>query len=139
MGKRITHIGPAGDGQVAKVCNQIIVGLTIEAVAEALFLAGKSGADPARVREALLGGFADSTILKVHGERMIDETFAPGFRLNLHRKDMGLAVDAARALNVALPNTAVVHQLMGAAIGRGDGDLDHSALIRNLQVLATGD
>ncbi|AML52602.1 2-hydroxy-3-oxopropionate reductase [Falsihalocynthiibacter arcticus] len=139
MGKRITHIGPSGDGQVAKVCNQIIVGLTIEAVAEALFLAGKAGADPSRVREALLGGFADSTILKVHGERMIDEAFTPGFRINLHRKDMGLAVDAARALDVALPNTAMVHQLMGAAIGRGDGDLDHSAMIRNLQVLASGD
>lgn len=139
MGKRITHIGPAGDGQVAKVCNQVIVGLTIEAVAEGLFLAARAGADPARVREALTGGFADSAILKVHGERMIDEAFAPGFRIALHRKDLGLAIDAARALDVALPNTAMVHQLMGAAIGRGDGDLDHSALIRNLQVLASGE
>nr|WP_306265494.1 2-hydroxy-3-oxopropionate reductase [Pararhizobium sp. IMCC3301] len=139
MGKRITHIGSAGDGQVAKVCNQVIVGLTIEAVAEGLFLAARAGADPARVREALTGGFADSAILKVHGERMIDEAFAPGFRIALHRKDLGLAIDAARALDVALPNTAMVHQLMGAAIGRGDGDLDHSALIRNLQVLASGE
>ncbi len=136
MGKRITHVGSAGDGQTAKVCNQIIVGLTIQAVSEALFLAQKAGADPARVREALLGGFADSTILKVHGERMIEETFNPGFRIRLHRKDMGLAVDAARALDIALPNTALVQQLMSAAVGRGDGDLDHSALIRTLQTLA---
>jgi len=136
MGKRITLVGGAGDGQTAKVCNQIIVGLTIQAVSEALFLAQKAGADPARVREALLGGFADSTILKVHGERMIEATFDPGFRIRLHRKDMGLAVDAARALDIALPNTALVQQLMSAAVGRGDGDLDHSALIRTLQTLA---
>lgn len=136
MGKRITHIGPAGDGQTAKVCNQIIVGLTIQAVAEALTLAEWAGADPAKVREALLGGFADSTILKVHGERMIEKTFDPGFRIALHRKDLGLAVDAARALDLALPNTAMIHQLMSAAIGRGDGDLDHSALVRTLQSLS---
>lgn len=136
LGKRITHIGPAGDGQTAKVCNQIIVGLTIQAVAEALTLAEWAGADPAKVREALLGGFADSTILKVHGERMIAKTFDPGFRIALHRKDIGLAVDAARALNLALPNTAMIHQLMSAAIGRGDGDLDHSALVRTLQSLS---
>lgn len=133
LGKRITHIGPAGDGQTAKVCNQIIVGLTIQAVAEALTLAEWAGADPAKVREALLGGFADSTILKVHGERMIAKTFDPGFRIALHRKDIGLAVDAARALDLALPNTAMIHQLMSAAIGQGDGDLDHSALVRTLQ------
>lgn len=136
LGKRITHIGPAGDGQTAKVCNQIIVGLTIQAVAEALTLAEWAGADPAKVREALLGGFADSTILKVHGERMIEKTFDPGFRIALHRKDIGLAVDAARALDLALPNTAMIHQLMSAAIGRGDGDLDHSALVRTLQSLS---
>lgn len=136
MGQRITHVGPAGDGQTAKVCNQIIVGLTIQAVSEALFLAQSAGADPAKVREALMGGFAYSTILKVHGERMIEETFDPGFRIALHRKDIGLAVDAARSLDIALPNTAAVHQLMNAAIGRGDGDRDHSALIRTLQNLA---
>ena len=136
MGKRITHVGPAGDGQTAKVCNQVIVGLTIEAVAEALTLARAAGADPARVREALLGGFADSTILKVHGERMIAETFDPGFRIRLHRKDMSLAVEAARALDVALPNAAAVQQLMNAAVARGDGDLDHSALIRTLAALS---
>jgi len=132
MGKTITHVGDAGAGQTAKVCNQIIVGLTIQAVAEALTLAKAAGADPAKVREALMGGFADSTILKVHGARMIDETFDPGFRIRLHRKDMTLAVDAARALDLALPNSATVQQLMNAAIGRGDGDLDHSALIRTL-------
>lgn len=136
MGKRITHVGEAGAGQTAKVCNQIIVGLTIQAVAEALTLADAAGADAARVREALLGGFADSTILKVHGERMLAETFTPGFRINLHRKDMSLAVDAARALDLALPNTATVQQLMNAAIGRGDGDLDHSAMIRTLKGLS---
>lgn len=136
MGKRITHVGGDGAGQTAKVCNQIIVGLTIQAVAEALSLAEWAGADPAKVREALLGGFADSTILKVHGERMINKTFDPGFRINLHRKDLGLAVDAARSLDRALPNTAMVHQLMCAAIGRGDGDRDHSALIRTLQGLS---
>ena len=136
MGKRITHVGDDGAGQTAKVCNQIIVGLTIQAVSEALFLAQRAGADPARVREALLGGFADSTILKMHGERMIAQTFDPGFRIRLHRKDMGLAVDAARALDIALPNTATVQQLMSAAVGRGDGELDHAAMIRTLDALA---
>ena len=136
MGKRITHVGDDGAGQTAKVCNQIIVGLTIQAVSEALFLAQRAGADPARVREALLGGFADSTILKMHGERMIAQTFDPGFRIRLHRKDMGLAVDAARALDIALPNTATVQQLMSAAVGRGDGELDHAAMIRTLAALA---
>lgn len=136
MGQRITHIGPAGDGQVAKVCNQIIVGLNIQAVAEALTLADAAGADPAKVREALIGGFADSTILKVHGERMINETFDPGFRIRLHRKDLTLAVDAAKALNLALPNSATVQALMNAAIGRGDGDLDHSGLIRTLRAMS---
>ncbi len=139
MGKRITHVGGAGAGQTAKVCNQIIVGLTIQAVAEALTFAGAAGTDPSRVREALMGGFADSTILKVHGQRMIDQTFDPGFRIRLHRKDMALAVDAAKALDLALPNTAVVQQLMNAAIGRGDGDLDHSALIRTLKAASGAD
>lgn len=136
MGKRLTHIGGAGDGQTAKVCNQVIVGLTISAVAEALSLAEWAGADPAKVREALLGGFADSTILKVHGQRMIDQAFDPGFRIALHRKDLGLAVDAARSLDRALPGTALAHQMMSAAVGRGDGDLDHSALVRTLRALS---
>ncbi|TNB48462.1 2-hydroxy-3-oxopropionate reductase [Martelella lutilitoris] len=136
MGKTITHVGPVGDGQTAKVANQIIVGLTIEAVAEGLLFAKKAGADPAKVREALMGGFAGSTIMKVHGERMIECTFDPGFRIRLHRKDMALAVNAARDIGLALPNAAATEQLMNAAIARGDGDKDHSALIRTLEALA---
>jgi 2-hydroxy-3-oxopropionate reductase len=136
MGKTITHVGPSGDGQTAKVANQIIVGLTIQAVAEALTFAKRAGADPAKVREALAGGFAGSRILEVHGERMVKRSFDPGFRIRLHRKDMGLAVDSARALDLALPNAATVEQLMNAAIARGDGDRDHSAMILTLEALA---
>ena len=136
MGKNITLVGGAGDGQTAKVANQIIVGLTIEAVSEALLFARKAGADPAKVREALMGGFAGSRILEVHGERMVKRTFDPGFRIRLHRKDLSLAVDAARALDIALPNTAATQQLMNAAIAMGDGDKDHSGLIRTLEALA---
>jgi 2-hydroxy-3-oxopropionate reductase len=138
MGKNITLIGGVGDGQTAKVANQIIVGLTIEAVAEALLFAKKAGADPAKVRAALMGGFASSRILEVHGERMVKETFEPGFRIRLHRKDMTLALDAARALDLSLPNTAATQQLMNAAIANGDGERDHSALIRTLELLAGG-
>jgi 2-hydroxy-3-oxopropionate reductase len=136
MGKNITLVGGVGDGQTAKVANQIIVGLTIEAVAEALTFAKKAGADPAKVREALMGGFAASRILEVHGERMIKRTFDPGFRIRLHRKDLSLAVDAAKALNLSLPNAAATQQLMNAAIAMGDGDKDHSGLIRTLEALA---
>jgi 2-hydroxy-3-oxopropionate reductase len=136
MGKTITHVGPNGDGQTAKVANQIIVGLTIEAVAEALTFAKRAGADLEKVREALMGGLAGSTILKIHGERMIKRTFDPGFRIRLHRKDLGLAIDSARALNLMLPNAATVEQLMNAAIARGDGDRDHSGLILTLEALA---
>jgi 2-hydroxy-3-oxopropionate reductase len=136
MGKNITLIGGVGDGQTAKVANQIIVGLTIEAVSEALLFAKKAGADPARVREALMGGFASSRILELHGERMIKRTFDPGFRIRLHRKDLALAIDAAKALDVALPNTAMTQQLMNAAIARGDGDKDHSGLIRTLEAMS---
>jgi 2-hydroxy-3-oxopropionate reductase len=136
MGKNITLVGGVGDGQTAKVANQIIVGLTIEAVSEALLFAEKAGADPAKVRAALMGGFASSRILEVHGERMIKGTFDPGFRIRLHRKDMTLAVDGAKALDIALPNSAATQQLMNAAVARGDGDLDHSGLIRTLKALA---
>ena len=136
MGKNITLVGGVGDGQTAKVANQIIVGLTIEAVAEALTFAKKAGADPAKVREALMGGFAQSRILELHGERMIKRTFDPGFRIRLHRKDLSLAVDAARALNISLPNAAATQQLMNAAVARGDGDKDHSGLIETLEALA---
>ncbi|WP_127753557.1 2-hydroxy-3-oxopropionate reductase [Devosia sp. 1566] len=138
MGKNITLVGGVGDGQTAKVANQIIVGLNIQAVAEALLFARKAGADPAKVREALMGGFAASRVLELHGERMIKQTFDPGFRIRLHRKDLALAVDAARALDLALPNAAATQQLMNAAVARGDGDKDHSALIRTLEALAGG-
>jgi len=138
MGKNINLIGGVGDGQTAKVANQIIVGLTIEAVSEALLFSKRAGADPAKVRQALMGGFASSRILEVHGERMVKETFDPGFRIRLHRKDMALAVDAARALDLALPNTAATQQLMNAAVASGDGDRDHSALIKTLERLSGG-
>ena len=138
MGKNITLVGDTGAGQTAKVANQIIVGLNIQAVAEALFFAERAGADPARVREALMGGFASSRVLEVHGERMIKKTFDPGFRIRLHRKDLSLAVDAAKALDLSLPNTSTTHGLMNAALARGDGDKDHSALIRTLEDLSPG-
>ena len=137
MGKTITRVGEVGDGQTAKVANQIIVGLTIEAVAEALLFASRAGADPAKVREALMGGFAASRVLEVHGERMNNGNFEPGFRLRLHRKDLALALDAARSLDLALPNTASTAQLMSAAIAQGDADRDHSSLIRTLNVLSS--
>tara|TARA_R110002020_G_scaffold6295_30_gene26447 strand:+ start:3233 stop:4111 length:879 start_codon:yes stop_codon:yes gene_type:complete len=136
MGKNITLVGGNGDGQTAKVANQIMVGLNIAAVAEALLFAKKAGADPAKVREALMGGFAASRVLEVHGERMVKRTFDPGFRIRLHRKDLALAIDAAKALDLALPNAAATQQLMNAAIARGDGDRDHSALIRTLEAMA---
>jgi 2-hydroxy-3-oxopropionate reductase len=136
MGKNITLVGGNGDGQTAKVANQIIVGLNIQAVAEALLFAKQAGADPAKVREALMGGFAASRVLEVHGERMVKRTFDPGFRVRLHRKDLSLAIDAAKSLDIALPNTSATQQLMNAAIARGDGDKDHSALIRTLEALA---
>jgi len=133
LGKNVTLIGGAGAGQTAKVANQIVVGLTIEAVAEALLFAEAAGADPAIVREALMGGFASSRVLELHGERMVKRTFDPGFRIRLHRKDLGLAVQAAAELELALPNTAATQRLMNAAIAGGDGDLDHSALYRTLR------
>lgn len=133
MGKNITRIGNVGDGQTAKVVNQVIVGLTIEAVAEGLTIAKAAGADPAKIREALMGGFASSRILEVHGERMIAETFDPGFRIRLHRKDIGLAMEAAKSLGLYLPNSAGLQQLMNKAVADGLGDKDHSALIENLR------
>jgi 2-hydroxy-3-oxopropionate reductase len=136
MGKNITHVGGVGDGQVAKVANQIIVALNIEAVAEALVFAAKAGADPAKVREALLGGFASSRVLEVHAERMIKRTFDPGFRIELHQKDLNLALGSARALGISLPNTASTQQLFSACVARGGGGWDHSALVRALETLA---
>ena len=136
MGKNITLVGGNGDGQTAKVANQIIVALNIEAVAEALLFAAKAGADPARVRQALMGGFASSKILEVHGERMIKRTFNPGFRIELHQKDLNLALSSARALGVSLPNTAVAQQLFNACEAHGGKAWDHSAMVRALEKLA---
>lgn len=137
MGKNITLVGERnGAGQMCKLANQIIVALNIEAVAEALVLATKAGCDPARVRTALMGGFAASRVLEVHGARMIERTFAPGFRIGLHQKDLGLALESARELGVALPNTATAQTLMNACAALGEGDSDHSALVRAVEVLA---
>jgi 2-hydroxy-3-oxopropionate reductase len=136
MGKNITLVGGNGDGQTTKVANQIIVALNIAAVGEALLFASKAGADPARVRQALMGGFASSRILEVHGERMIKRTFEPGFRIRLHQKDLGLALQGARELGVSLPQTANAAQLMQACAANGMQDLDHSALVRALELLA---
>jgi 2-hydroxy-3-oxopropionate reductase len=136
MGKNVTRVGGNGDGQTCKVANQIIVALTIEAVAEALVFASKAGADPARVRQALLGGFAASRVLEVHGERMLKRAFDPGFRMELHQKDLGLALAGARALGLSLPGTAAVQELMNACAAAGDARRDHSALVKALERLA---
>jgi 2-hydroxy-3-oxopropionate reductase len=132
MGRNITLVGDSGAGQTCKVANQIVVALTIEAVGEALLFASRAGVDPARVREALMGGFAGSKILEVHGERMIKRTFDPGFRITLHQKDLNLALTGARELGLSLPNTATTQELFNAC----DGDLDHSALVKALEALA---
>ncbi len=139
MGKNITLVGGTGDGQTCKIANQIIVALTIEAIGEALVFASKAGADPAKVRHALMGGFAASRILEVHGERMITRTFNPGFRIELHQKDLNLALNGARALGVALPNTATAQALFSACTARGGAGWDHSAMIRALELLANHD
>jgi 2-hydroxy-3-oxopropionate reductase len=136
MGKNITLVGGNGDGQTTKVANQIIVALNIEAVAEALLFASKMGADPARVRQALLGGFASSRVLEVHGERMLKRTFDPGFRIELHQKDLGLALGNARQVGMSLPNTATAQELFNACKARGGKGWDHSALVRALEVMA---
>ncbi len=136
MGKNITLVGGNGDGQTTKVANQIIVALNIAAVSEALLFASKAGADPAKVRQALMGGFASSRILEVHGERMIKRTFNPGFRIRLHQKDLGLALQGARELGVALPQTANAAQLMQVCAANGMADLDHSALVKALELMA---
>ncbi len=137
LGKNITLVGGVGDGQTAKVANQMIVALTIEAVGEALLFASRAGADPARVRAALMGGFASSRILEVHGERMIKRTFAPGFRIALHQKDLNLALDAARSLNLSLPHTASCQQLFNACVAQGGAAWDHSALVKALELMAS--
>lgn len=136
MGKNVTLVGGNGDGQTTKVANQIIVALTIEAVGEALLFASKAGADPVKVRQALMGGFAASRILEVHGARMIERNFEPGFRIELHQKDLNLALQGARALKIALPATATCQELFNAAAAQGGGAWDHSAILRVLELLA---
>jgi len=136
MGKNITLVGEVGAGQTTKVANQIIVALTIEAVAEGLLFASKAGADPAKVRQALMGGLATSRILELHGNRMIERTFNPGFRIELHQKDLNLALSTGRQLGVALPNTATAQELFNACAANGFAALDHSALVRSLEKLA---
>jgi 2-hydroxy-3-oxopropionate reductase len=137
MGKNITLVGGNGDGQTTKVANQIIVALNIEAVAEALLFASKAGADPAKVRQALMGGFASSKILEVHGERMIKRTFNPGFRIALHQKDLNLALSGARALGVALPNTASAQELFNVCAANGGAGWDHSGMVKALELMAS--
>ena len=136
MGKNITLVGGVGDGQTAKVANQIIVALTIGAVAEGLVFASKAGADPAKVREALMGGFASSKILEVHGDRMLKRTFEPGFRISLHQKDLNNALSAGRSLNLPLPGTALCQELFNTCAAQGHGELDHSGLIKALETMA---
>jgi 2-hydroxy-3-oxopropionate reductase len=136
MGKNITLVGGNGDGQTCKVCNQIIVALNIEAVSEALVFASKAGADPAKVRQALMGGFAASRILEVHGERMIKRTFDPGFRIELHQKDLSLALSGARAMGVSLPNTATAQELFNSCVANGGAKWDHSGMVKALERMA---
>lgn len=136
MGKNITHVGKAGDGQIAKVANQIIVALNIEAAGEALLFASKAGADPEKVRQALMGGFASSKILEVHAGRMVKRTFDPGFRISLHQKDLNLALQSAKVLGLALPNTATAQELFNSCAANGGSDWDHSALVKALELLA---
>jgi 2-hydroxy-3-oxopropionate reductase len=136
MGKNITHIGENGDGQTCKVANQIIVALNISAVSEALVFASKAGADPAKVRDALMGGFASSKILEVHGQRMLDRTFKPGFRIRLHQKDLNLALTTGREINAALPNTATAQELFTSCVAYGLQDSDHSAMVHAIEGMA---
>lgn len=135
MGKNVTLVGGNGDGQTTKVANQIIVALTIQAVGEALLFASRAGADPALVRQALMGGFASSRILEVHGERMIKRNFAPGFRIELHQKDLNLALEGARSLGLSLPNTAIAQQMFSSCAAHGGSAWDHSALVRALEMM----
>ena len=136
MGKNVTLVGGNGDGQTTKVANQIIVALTIEAVGEALLFASKAGADPALVRKALMGGFASSRILEVHGERMVKRNFEPGFRIELHQKDLNLALEGARTLGLSLPSTALAQQLFSSCAAHGGKAWDHSGMVRALEMMA---
>ncbi|MEJ2346370.1 MAG: 2-hydroxy-3-oxopropionate reductase [Gammaproteobacteria bacterium] len=128
MGKNIVHTGDNGAGQVTKACNQVVIAQTIAAVGEAMILAKASGVDPARVRDALLGGFAGSRVLEVHGQRMIDGNYDPGFKAVLHKKDMRIVLEAANELGIALPGAASATQLVNALVGTGKGELDSAAI-----------
>jgi len=136
LGKTIVHVGAAGAGQTVKACNQIVVALTFEAVSEALVLGSKAGVDPHKIVQVLSGGLAGNKVLELRGESMIAHNFQPGFRINLHRKDLGIALDAGKSYNVALPATAQVNQMFTAMVASGFGDLDHSALLRHIEALA---
>jgi len=136
LGKNIVHVGNNGAGQVAKACNQIVVAVTIEAVSEALTFARKSGVDPAKVREALMGGFAGSKILEVHGQRMLDHDFKPGFKVKLHQKDLRIVLDNAHQLGLALPGTALVAQHLNALMGSGDAELDSAAVVKIVEKMS---
>jgi 2-hydroxy-3-oxopropionate reductase len=138
LGKNIVHIGSNGAGQVAKACNQIVVSLTVQGVAEALTLAKKNGVDFGRVREALMGGFAGSKILELHGKRMIDRDFQPGFKVRLHQKDLHIVMETAYQMGLALPGSALVAQNMNALMGSGEGELDSSALVKVIERLNAG-
>jgi 2-hydroxy-3-oxopropionate reductase len=133
MGKTIVYMGDSGAGQVTKAANQIVVALTIEAISEALVLASKAGVDPAKVRQVLLGGFCQSRILELHGERMIKREFAPGFKIRLHRKDLAIALNAGKEFGVPLPVTAQVHEMLNALMVAGKGELDHSAIVNFIE------
>ena len=135
MGKNIVHIGDNGDGQVCKIANQIVVAVTIEAVGEALLFASKAGADPRKVRQALLGGFAQSRVLDLHGERMIERNFTPGARIRLHKKDLNLALQRAHDLELSLPSTSIAQGLFNAVAAQGNIDLDHSAMVLAIETL----
>jgi 2-hydroxy-3-oxopropionate reductase len=136
LGKNIVHVGEAGAGQVTKAANQMVVGTTIAIVGEALVLAKKAGVDPAKVRQALLGGFAQSKILEAHGQKMLDRNFKPGFRIRLHEKDMKIALATGSEYGVPLMVTGIVGQMMTAMKGMGNGDLDHSGLVKFVEELA---
>mgnify|MGYP001593525079 FL=1 len=138
MGKNIVHVGDHGAGQVAKACNQVVVAVTIEAVAEALTFARKNGVDPAKVRAALMGGFAGSKILEVHGQRMLDNDFKPGFKVKLHQKDLKIVMDDAHKLGLALPGAALVAQHLNALMGAGDGELDSAAIVKVVERMSNG-
>jgi 2-hydroxy-3-oxopropionate reductase len=136
IGRNVVHVGDNGAGQVAKACNQVVIAQTVAAVAEGLLLATAAGVDPAKVREALLGGFAASRALEVHGRRMLDRNFAPGFMARLHQKDMRIVLETAHELGLPLPGAALVTQYVNALVGRGDGALDSSALATVLERMA---